>query len=355
MMTIHEDPNHLFDSKLRKYEDNLVELLLDIAQQKRVNRKLSTISSYLLIHERLTQKELKELTGFSMGSVSTFLSVMTGTGAIQKERIPHTHTFMYSIYGKLEILTTRAIEVALRSLDSIGLFLKNKNEILKKLIGQSKKGAKHLSQRIDELIESFEIYKKIFSSEGILSEEIQKQYSTKSSERSKYVHNDVKEIRFDEEVYLIESDIINQLLASPMFSTRDPMFIRILGYFMTRKYLTQKTLKRITGLSSGKISEEVNQLLKDKLIYKAEISPKGKITYGADSLIILRFSRYILNRMTKWVKDLENIKLDLENDSSELENLDGFAQIYKIYDYILGVISKYSGYAKKIDNLIELY
>ena len=354
-MTEEEEQSHLFDAKLRKYEDKLVEILLDIGQSKRANPKMSAIACYLLIHGMLTQKEIKELTRFSMGTVSTYLSVMTGTEHFQKQRIVGTHTFTYSFSGKLEVLTTRAIEVAVNSLGSIEIYLKNKIETLKKLIGQSKKGAKHLSQRIDELIESFEIYKKIFSSDGILSEEIQKQYSTKSSERSKYVHNDVKEIRFDEEVYLIESDIINQLLASPMFSTRDPMFIKILGYFMTRKYLTQETLKEITGLSSGKISEEVNQLLENKLIYKEETSPKGKITYGADSLILIRLSRHIINRIIKWEKELEIMKLELENNKSEFENLEAFAQIYKIYDYILDVISKYSEYVKKIDKLIELY
>ncbi len=354
-MTEEEEHSHLFDAKLRKYEEKLVEILLDIGQSKRANPKMAAISCYLLIHGKLTQKEIKELTGFSMGTVSTYLSVMTGTEHFQKQRIDGTHTFTYSFSGKLEILTTRALEIAVSSLSSIEIYLKNKIETLKKLIGQSKKGAKHLSQRIDELIESFEIYKKIFSSDGILSEEIQKQYSTKSSERSKYVHNDGKEIRFDEEVYLIESDIINQLLASPMFSTRDPMFIKILGYFMTRKYLTQETLNEITGLSSGKISEEVNQLLENKLIYKEETSPKGKITYGADSLILLRLSRHIINRIAKWGKELEIMKLELENNKSELENLESFAQIYKIFDYILSVISEYHEYVKKIDRLIELY
>ena len=340
-MSEEEEQNHLFDDKLRRYEDRLVEILLDIGKSKRANPKMAAIACYLLIHEKLTQKELKKLTGFSMGTLSTYLSVMTGTGNFQKIRIPHTHTFMYSISGKLEVLTTRAVEVVLRSLDSIGLFLKNKNEILKKLIGQSKKGAKQFSERIEEMLYSFDIYKKIFPSDGVSAEEIQMQISSKSLKRFKDEQEDVKEILFDPEVYNVEDDIINQLLASPMFSTRDPMFIRILGHFMTRKYLTQKTLKRITGLSSGKISEEVNQLLENKLIYKATISDKGKITYGADFLILLRFSRYITHRMTKWVKELEIMKFELEKNKTELENSVGYTQIYRICDYTIGTISKY--------------
>jgi len=242
----------------------------------------------------------------------------------------------------------------LSSLGSLENFLRNKNEAIKKLAEQSKEGAEHLSKRIEELLDSFEKYKKIFPPNGISAERIQSQSSTKPFERVKSEQEEVKEIRFNDEVYAIEDDIIDQLLASPMFSTRDPMFIRILGYFMTRKYLTQETLQGITGLSSGKISEEVNKLLEDGLINKAIISPKGKITYEANSLILLRFSRYIINIMTKWVKELENMKLELENNRFELENLKGYNQIYKIYDYTLDAILKYAEYIKRIDNFVEL-
>ena len=352
-MTEEEVQSHLFDAKLRKYEDKLVEILLDIGQIKRTNPKMSAIACYLLIHEKLTQKELKELTGFSMGTISTYLSVMLGTGNFRKIRIPHSHTFLYSFSGKLEALITIAIEFVLSSLGSIDIYLKKKKKTLEKLIEKSMKGAKHLSERFEELIDSFEKYKKLFSSEGVSAEEIQQQISPKSLKRPKDENEEVKEIEFDPDVYLVEDDILNQLLASPMFSMRDPMFIRILGLFMTRRYLTQKTLQRITGLSSGKISEEVNQLLENKLIYKASTSEKGKITYGAGSLILLRFTRYIINRMTKKVKELESNKLLLEKNKSELEILDGFTQIYKIYDYTLGAISKYSEYIQKIDKFFE--
>jgi len=93
-MTVEEEQSYLFDDKLRKYEDRLVEILLHIAKSKRVTPKMSAIAAYLLIHGYLTQKELKELTGFSMGTISTFLSVMTGMGNFRKQRIAGTHTFI---------------------------------------------------------------------------------------------------------------------------------------------------------------------------------------------------------------------------------------------------------------------
>jgi len=358
-MTVEEDSetySHLFSDRLRKFELKLVEFLLDIAESKRVNPKISTISSYLLIHGKLTQKELKELTGFSMGSISTFLSVMAGTGAFQKERIPHTHTFMYSFSGKLEDLTTKGIEIALSTFGPMETYLINKKEELKKLNKQSKEGSEHLLQRIDELLETFEIYKILFPliAQNSTNETLE-EISLKSFKLSEREEKYRKKISFDPEVYLVEDDILNQLAASPMFSSRDPMFIRILGYFITRKYLTQKKLQRITGLSAGKISEEVNLLLENGLIEKSDISPKGKITYGAESagIMLLKFSRAVITRMAKWDDKLQKIRLELEEKRNDLETLNGYTRIYKINEFLLDSISKYKIFIDMVDKVLK--
>ncbi|MFX0023540.1 MAG: MarR family transcriptional regulator [Candidatus Hermodarchaeota archaeon] len=342
-----------FNDKFQKYEDKIVKIILDVAESKRVNPKISTISSLILIHERLTQKELKQLTGFSMGSISTFLSVMSSTGAIKKERIPHTHTFIYLFSGNLEDLTTKGIEIALNSFMSFENYLKIKKQELNKYVEQSKKGAKHISQRIDQLLETFEIYKVLFPViTSNTTEEIELDKYIKRFNLTKSPLPEVLKIPFDEEIYLIEEDMHNQLIA--MFSSRDQMFIRILGFFITRKYLTQKTLQRITGLSAGKISEEVNLLLENGLIEKVDVSEKGKITYGADSagIMLLKFSRSIIYRMAKWDEKLLNLKIELNQNRNNLEKLNGFSRIYNIIEFLLEAISKYKKFIKLLDKIL---
>jgi DNA-binding transcriptional regulator GbsR (MarR family) len=349
-----DNTNHLFSDKLRKYENKFVEFLLDIAETKRVNPKISTISSYLLIHGKLTQKELKELTGFSIGSISTFLSVMTGTGAFVKERIPGTHTYTYTFSGDLEDLTTKGLEIALSSFNSFESYLISVKKKLANLVDQSKEGAELLSQRIDELLEAFEIYKLLFPTITQDSVKEIERYISLETLRITLNKSSTEKIRFDEEVYLIEDDMINQLISTPMFSSRDIMFIRILGYFMTRKYLSQSRIQRITGLSAGKVSEEVNLLLKNNLIKKVRVSDKGKITYGADSAgkMLLKFSRSIVNRMAKWYEELKKMGSELENKKDELQSLDGYSRIYKIYQYLLDSILKYKRFIDLVDKVI---
>lgn len=165
----------------------------------------------------------------------------------------------------------------------------------------------------------------------------------------------MSEIEFDPEVYLIEEEIFNLLSSTPMFVGRDPLFIKILGLFMTRKYLTQKTLQRITGLSAGKISEEVNEMLQTKLIEKADISKKGKIIYSANSagLILLKFSKSIINRMVKWENEIKETKLELETNKEQLENENGYTRILELYSYFLDAVQKYRKSFEAIDDEVK--
>lgn len=165
----------------------------------------------------------------------------------------------------------------------------------------------------------------------------------------------MSEIEFDPEVFLIEEEIFNLLSSTPMFVGRDPLFIKILGLFMTRKYLTQKTLQRITGLSAGKISEEVNKLLQTELIEKADTSKKGKIIYSANSagLMLLKFSKSIINRMVKWEKEIKEMKLELETNKELLENVNGYARILELYSYFSDAVKKYRKSFEAIDDEVK--
>lgn len=158
---IDDTVEDLFDEKLKAYEDKLVEFFTDIGKQKRVNPKFLIMSVYLIIHEKLTQKQLQKLTGFSLGTISTILSVMLGTGYYEKERIPGTHEYIYHYLGDIEDLTTKGIDNALKSFLESENFLKKKKEQLFELEKKNKKGAAFLLNRIDELMSVFNVYRKM--------------------------------------------------------------------------------------------------------------------------------------------------------------------------------------------------
>jgi DNA-binding transcriptional regulator GbsR (MarR family) len=167
----------------------------------------------------------------------------------------------------------------------------------------------------------------------------------------------IKTITFDPEVYLLEEEFLNHLINSPIFVSKDPIFIKILGYFITREYLTQKDLKRLTGLSTGKISQEVNDLVEHRFIEIANISETGKITYSCKSrgMVILKYAKDITDEVFKWEKQLLEIKSEIEENKEKLKNLKGFEKIYKIINVVLPAVSDYKKIRKLFDNALKNY
>ena len=144
-------------------------------------------------------------------------------------------------------------------------------------------------------------------------------------------------------------------LNSPMFTGRDPLFVRLLMLFVTRKYLTQNILQRITGISAGKISQEVNHLLDMGLIQRVETSKKGKITYCASSagLAFLSITRHTIGKLVNWEESLIEMKKELENNNEELGSLNGYKRLYRFTKEILNLISNYKKAIDTLDDAIE--
>ena len=163
------------------------------------------------------------------------------------------------------------------------------------------------------------------------------------------------EMTFDPEVYIIEDDIITHFLISPLFTGRDPLFVRLLILFMTRKELTQITLRNITGMSAGRISQEVNHLLEMDLIEIAETSKQGKITYHAKSagIAFLSLTKHIIGRLLKWEESLTEMKKELVDNQAEFGNLNGYKRLREFTEVILKLIFNYKRATDTLDKAID--
>jgi len=164
----------------------------------------------------------------------------------------------------------------------------------------------------------------------------------------------MSEMTFDPEVYIIEDEIITHFLNSPIFTGRDPLFVRLLTLFMTRKELTQITLRKITGMSAGRISQEVNHLLDMNLIEIVDTSKQGKITYQAKSagIAFLSLTKHIIGRLLKWEESLTEMKKELVQGQTELGNLNGYKRLRGFTESILKLISNYNKATDTLDKAI---
>jgi len=150
--------NHIFEGKIKEYEDILIQFVMDSGRAKSVDPNVQLILGYIGIHKKLTQKQLKDLTNLSSGTISKKLKDILALGIIKKEKIPKTNKYLYVNAPESYQDTADA------TLDDITKI----NEILREKVieiekHQNKKGAEFLSERIKNLIATFETVRNIWS------------------------------------------------------------------------------------------------------------------------------------------------------------------------------------------------
>ena len=93
--------------------------------------------------------------------------------------------------------------------------------------------------------------------------------------------------RFEGRLGEIEWEIVDFLVQSPLFVGQSEYMPVIKSYFITRRDLTQKDIKELTGYSTGVISQALNELVKMGFVEKynelTKAGIKGDILF--DSLL----------------------------------------------------------------------
>ncbi|MFX0041316.1 MAG: hypothetical protein ACFE8L_00250 [Candidatus Hodarchaeota archaeon] len=149
-----------FNQKFRNLEKTLLDYALEIGQ-RRSSEKITIINFYLFLYESLTQKELKKLTNFSIGTISTHLNAMISLGLIEKNLIPGTHKYTYSFILKPKAYASSGVDIALNAKAEAEQFFQGIKAKLDEL--KDKKGAKFLKGRIEEFIDYLTMIQTIFS------------------------------------------------------------------------------------------------------------------------------------------------------------------------------------------------
>lgn len=159
MVTIkNEIENHIFKGKMRSYQDTLIKFYLDSGRAKSADPKLQTILGYLSIHKYLTQNQIRDLTGYSKGTISKKLNFLVKSGVIKKTALKNSNEKLYQIdeliYAKVGDFSYTEFPKIKTELESILLKLSKIKE---------KSGKELLSDRIIELISVLDLITKIWT------------------------------------------------------------------------------------------------------------------------------------------------------------------------------------------------
>lgn len=139
-------------------------------------------------------------------------------------------------------------------------------------------------------------------------------------------------IPIDKDVAKFEKELIEFMIRSPLFFDQNQIFSMIKSYFITRKYLDQASLRKITGLSAGKVSQELQNLIEMGLVEENKLDNSRKIIYSMESIqkSFIASAINAVKEIAEWQSNLRKIKEELDRDKEELQKLRGYPEIYKI-------------------------
>ncbi|MBY9015128.1 MAG: hypothetical protein KGD68_05480 [Candidatus Lokiarchaeota archaeon] len=162
---------------------------------------------------------------------------------------------------------------------------------------------------------------------------------------------------FDDEIGAIEKDIIKFLMSYTLFIGQKTTFTTIKIYFITRKFLTQEKLQELTGFSRGTISQELKKLISMDLIEKSNVSTTGEITYSMKNPIIAFIHSFsdLTNEISRFAKDINAIKENVENEKILIKDLYGFDKIYQLINALANAIPFSLELIKMIDKELAIY
>jgi DNA-binding transcriptional regulator GbsR (MarR family) len=337
-----------FEGELKRFEKILLDYFVEVGNEKGRNEIDSHILGYLMLHQNLTQKQIRELSreyfikntkrGISNGSISNILNgIYFKIGIINKNKVDGSnYLFEYSTSRHISRSTLESTMIGLRFInDLISSSLQISNS-LQEISVKDVSDVEFYNKFIKRMNEFMEF---IFSYKNIIEKSIsfhRKNSNDKNNQKNPSIdknREDHEEIS-NENIFSLEKKLISLIIKSPIFQFLKSDYIRISGYFITREKCTQKKLKSLTGYSIGHISQGLNKLLELEIIQSYKEKGVRKSTYIMNSIGYSLIKRYLvtIQKTNEFKPMLIGINEQLENRKEEWQKLNGYGQIKKFVE-----------------------
>lgn len=349
----------IIEGKLRDYEKIIITYYIERANFTGQSGTLATLIGYLSIYRSLTQAQLKELTGFSKSTISTGLSNLVNVRYVKKDKIIGKREYRYYLTFDYQ----GSIDDALGSVEPEIKFFREKISELKNKFAENYRGYDLLLERLTETIEVFEAYQTSLKRMKFPNEIVKVNYE--QPQEKILTERDIDYILedFDSEIKAFENELIDFFKYQSVYSTLKEFMLIVFVYFITRKVLTQSKIKELTGLSVGKISQVVNDLIKkghitklNKAKYK-NLIPKKLERQKFYAMITISNSFFLsginsLKVMLKWESNFVSIKMELNELRNELEKLFGYQKVEKVVNDLVDLMPIYKRAIKEFSRFL---
>jgi len=151
----------LIEGKLRTVEKRLVDVLTKMGYLKGRSQKASEITAHIYVNQEVTQKILRKLTGYSLGTISTALQVLEKQRFVRKHSHPDTREYHYELDGTISQIKFRSLIDVQQYLSQIESFLREIEVKLSRPDLSEKKGYEKIRQFIDDMKVLIPAYKRV--------------------------------------------------------------------------------------------------------------------------------------------------------------------------------------------------
>jgi DNA-binding transcriptional regulator GbsR (MarR family) len=143
--------NQTAEQKLKEIENKLVDIITQLSFLKGRQPKTSKIIGLIYLHRKTTQKQLRELTGYSLGTISTNLQSLEKIGIIRKTQDPQTREYNYELEGTIAQPGSRSVTNIFEYFSQQKNFIKQIKTKLAQPHLSNKKGYKSVNDFINKM------------------------------------------------------------------------------------------------------------------------------------------------------------------------------------------------------------
>jgi DNA-binding transcriptional regulator GbsR (MarR family) len=147
--------NQTAEQKLKEIENKLADTITSLSFLKGRQPKTSKIIALIYLHRKTTQKQLRELTGYSLGTISTNLQSLEKMGIIRKTQDPQTREHNYELEGTIAQPGSRSVTNIFEYFSQQKNFIKQIKTRLAQPHLANKKGCENVKEFIDKMDDVF--------------------------------------------------------------------------------------------------------------------------------------------------------------------------------------------------------
>ena len=313
----------LLSKQSKKIERELVRFYMTIGKMVSLNSKATEIFAYLRIYDTLTQEQLKRLTGFSLGTISTTLQSFLQIDIISRRMIPKTHKNLYRIKPeRVHFVYTPNIRI-IEDLEKLDSYIVEKQTELQALQNKHPIEVKFLHKRLNNLRNYVEVQRRQINRE----------------KKHAFFQEDVSELIPLNQmiVYPFETKKVEEKIMDILgYYREDPIKTQIRSIFFTRRSINQQTLMDISGLSRSTVSRFLHQDLKRNYIRVLPREYRKPRIYYLDSIsltilaYILNTDNYIYSYIPRFQEILTILQSEKQSDREGSETVFLVAKIKEI-------------------------